>query len=161
MISKTKAFPKRRNTLNFAKKNLLNENGKENSKNESNISTYDSNHYSLDIKNKKNQKLFLDYTFQENKYKLHNNKNKEKLTDNIKVKTYYYELKKTFMLNLDLLLYYYNYNNTEIKEKNKEENNEILKLLNNIKKKIILKNELKLTIKRQCNNLITKYDNFY
>ena len=160
MISRTKTFPKKRNTLNFAKKNLLNENGKENSKNESNISTYDSNHYSLDIKNKKNQKLFLDYTFQENKYKLHNNKNKEKLIDNTKVKTYYYELKKTFMINLDLLLYYYNSNNLKEKEKNKEETNEILKLLNNIKKKIILKNELKLSIKQKCNSLITKYDNY-
>ena len=162
MISRTKAFPKKRNTLNFAKKNLINENGKENSKNESNISTYDSNNYSLYYKNKKNSKLFLDYTFQENKVKLQSDKNKENLIDNAKVKTYYYELKKTFTINLDLLLYYYNNkSDSEDKEKNKEENNEILKLLNNIKKKIVMKNEIKLSIKQKCNVLITKYDNLY
>ena len=162
MISRTKAFPKKRNTLNFAKKNLINENGKENSKNESNISTYDSNNYSLYYKNKKNSKLFLDYTFQENKIKLQIGKNKENLIDNAKVKTYYYELKKTFTINLDLLLYYYNNkSDSEEKEKNKEENNEILKLLNNIKKKIVMKNEIKLSIKQKCNVLITKYDNLY
>ena len=162
MISRTKAFPKKRNTLNFAKKNLINENGKENSKNESNISTYDSNNYSLYYKNKKNSKLFLDYTFQENKVKLQSDKNKENLIDNAKVKTYYYELKKTFTINLDLLLYYYNNkSDSEEKEKNKEENNEILKLLNNIKKKIVMKNEIKLSIKQKCNVLITKYDNLY
>ena len=162
MISRTKAFPKKRNTLNFAKKNLINENGKENSKNESNISTYDSNNYSLYYKNKKNSKLFLDYTFQENKIKLKIGKNKENLIDNAKVKTYYYELKKTFTINLDLLLYYYNNkSDSEEKEKNKEENNEILKLLNNIKKKIVMKNEIKLSIKQKCNVLITKYDNLY
>ena len=162
MISRTKAFPKKRNTLNFAKKNLINENGKESSKNESNISTYDSNNYSLFYKNKKRSKLFLDYTFQENKIKLKIGKNKENLIDNAKVKTYYYELKKTFTINLDLLLYYYNNkSDSEEKEKNKEENNEILKLLNNIKKKIVMKNEIKLSIKQKCNVLITKYDNLY
>ena len=162
MISRTKAFPKKRNTLNFAKKNLINENGKESSKNESNISTYDSNNYSLFYKNKKRSKLFLDYTFQENKIKLQIGKNKENLIDNAKVKTYYYELKKTFTINLDLLLYYYNNkSDSEEKEKNKEENNEILKLLNNIKKKIVMKNEIKLSIKKKCNVLITKYDNLY
>ena len=162
MISRTKAFPKKRNTLNFAKKNLINENGKESSKNESNISTYDSNNYSIFYKNKKRSKLFLDYTFQENKIKLQIGKNKENLIDNAKVKTYYYELKKTFTINLDLLLYYYNNkSDSEEKEKNKEENNEILKLLNNIKKKIVMKNEIKLSIKQKCNVLITKYDNLY
>ena len=162
MISRAKAFPKKRNTLNFAKKNLINENGKESSKNESNISTYDSNNYSIFYKNKKRSKLFLDYTFQENKIKLQIGKNKENLIDNAKVKTYYYELKKTFTINLDLLLYYYNNkSDSEEKEKNKEENNEILKLLNNIKKKIVMKNEIKLSIKQKCNVLITKYDNLY
>ena len=104
--------------------------------------------YSLFYKNKKSSKLFLDYTFQENKIKLKIGKNKENLIDNAKVKTYYYELKKTFTINLDLLLYYYNNkSDSEEKEKNKEENNEILKLLNNIKKKIVMKNEIKLSNK--------------
>ena len=149
-----KAFPKKRNTINFAAKNLIKESGKENSKNISNISTYDSNCYSSYLKNNKNQKLFLDYTFQENKNNLH-----EKKENNLKINNYYYELKKTFVLNIDLLIYYYKNQKKEEKENIKEKNNEILKLLNDKKQKEILKKEIKISISQKCNALIKKYDN--
>ena len=78
------------NKINFVKHNI----NKEECKDESSESTYASKSFSFS-----RHKLFLDYTFQENKNKLLYQKNNEKLINNIK---------KTFLLNIDLLLYYYN-----------------------------------------------------
>ena len=148
------AFPKKRNKINFAEQNIIKEKFKESTKNISNVSTFDSNCYSLYFKKNKNQKLFLDYTFQENKNNL-----KEKKENNLKIKNYYYELKKTFVLNIDLLIYFYKNKGKEENENIKEINNEILRLLNDIKKKEIIKKEIKLSINQKCNALIKKYDN--
>ena len=146
-------FPKKRNKINFAEQNIIKEKFKESTKNISNVSTFDSNCYSLYFKKNKNQKLFLDYTFQENKNNL-----KEKKENNLKIKNYYYELKKTFVLNIDLLIYFYKNKGKEENENIKEINNEILRLLNDIKKKEILKKEIKVSINQKCNALIKKYD---
>ena len=135
------------NKINFVKHNI----NKEECKDESSESTYASKSFSFS-----RHKLFLDYTFQENKNKLLYQKNNEKLINNIKAKNYYYEIQKTFLLNIDLLLYYYNNKKNEAKN-----NDEIIKLLNNIKNKEKQKTEIKISIKQKCNYLISKYDNLY
>ena len=162
MKSRNKTNPKKRIKINFAEQNSINEKGKENYKNESNISTYASNNYSVSINNSNKKKLFLDYTFQENKYKLYNHlHNNENITSKLKAKNYYFELKKTFVLNLEMLLFFYHNKKEEQKENIYEEDNEILKLLNSIRKKEIKRNEIKLLIKQKCTNLIKKHENLY
>jgi hypothetical protein len=87
---------------------------------------------------------------------LYKKNNNDKLINIIKAKNYYYEIQKTFLLNIDLILYYYK------NEKNEDKiREEIIKLLNNIKKKESQKNEIILSIKKRCNILISKNDNLY
>ena len=129
----------------------------------SNSSTYASNDNSYSLNNnQRNHKLFLDYTFQENKSKLF--ENKENLINNSKIKNYYYEIKKTFLLNIDLILYFYTNKQNE-KESNKDENNkkelDIINILNDIKNKESQKKEIKLLIKQKIKNLKIKYENYF
>lgn len=99
-----------------------------------------------------NPSLFLDYTFKGNKNKLYNNN----FINIIKAKNYKYELEQTFRLNLDILLSYYKrlYNN----KINKNNNWEILLLLNKIKIKEKIRRETKEQLIKKCNQLISKYD---
>ena len=129
----------------------------------SNSSTYASNDNSYSLNNnQRNHKLFLDYTFQENKSKLF--ENKENLINNSKIKNYYYEIKKTFLLNIDLILYFYTNKQNE-KESNKDENNkkelDIINILTDIKNKESQKKEIKLLIKQKIKNLKIKYENYF
>ena len=146
----------KRNKIKFITTNTYNNETKEENKTQSIESTYASRNDIFSIKKDKNKKLFLDYTFQENKNMLYKKNNNDKLINIIKAKNYYYEIKKTFLLNIDLILYYYN--NEKIEDKIREE---IIKLLNNIKKKESQKNEIILSIKKRCNILISKNDNLY
>ena len=159
MKSGKKLFLKKRNKINFS--NVINKKGKEDSKNESNISTYPSNNYSYSVGNINNKKQFLDYTFQEKKSIISNQKNNDNIINKMNITNYYYELKKTFILNLDIILYYYNNKKTEENEKIDKENKEILKLLKIIKEKEIKRNAIKLTIKQKYNCLISKNENLY
>ena len=59
MKSRNKTNPKKRIKINFAEQNSIDEKGKESNKNESNISTYASNNYSVSINNSNKKKLFL------------------------------------------------------------------------------------------------------
>ena len=148
------SFSKKRNKIKFVSQNKTNNEIKEESKTQSIESTFASkNDISLE-KNNKHQKLFLDYTFKDNKNMLYQQNNNEKLINITKARNYYYEIKKTFLLNIDLLLYYCK--NEKIEDKKKEE---MILLLNNIKKKENQKNEIILSIKKKCNYLISKYDN--
>ena len=146
----------KRNKIKFITTNTYNNETKEENKTQSIESTYASRNDIFSIKKDKNKKLFLDYTFQENKNMLYKKNNNDKLINIIKAKNYYYEIKKTFLLNIDLILYYYK------NEKNEDKiREEIIKLLNNIKKKESQKNEIILSIKKRCNILISKNDNLY
>ena len=121
---------------------------KENSKTDSNSSTfYSNNKYSY---TDCNPCLFLDYTFKGNKNKIYTN------TDTInkaKAKNYKYELEQTFKLNIDVLISYFKSNKTL-----NNENKEILFLLNNVKNKEKLKREKTILVKQKCQQLISKND---
>ena len=131
----------KRNKIKFITTNTYNNETKEENKTQSIESTYASRNDIFSIKKDKNKKLFLDYTFQENKNMLYKKNNNDKLINIIKAKNYYYEIKKTFLLNIDLILYYYK------NEKNEDKiREEIIKLLNNIKKKESQKNEIIINI---------------
>ena len=146
----------KRNKIRFITTNTYNNETKEENKTQSIESTYASRNDIFSIKKDKNKKLFLDYTFQENKNMLYKKNNNDKLINIIKANNYYYEIKKTFLLNIDLILYYYK------NEKNEDKiREEIIKLLNNIKKKESQKNEIILSIKKRCNIIISKNDNLY
>ena len=150
------SLSKKRNKIRFITENTKTNESKEENKTQSIESTYASKNDIFSEKNNKNKKLFLDYTFQENKIMLYKKSNNEKLININKAKNYYYEIKKTFLLNIDLILYYYK--NEKIEDKKKEE---IIKLLNNIKKKENQKNEILLSIKQRCNILISKNGNLF
>ena len=90
MKSGKKLFPKKRNKINFS--NVINKKGKEDSKNESNISTYPSNNYSYSVGNINNKNQFLDYTFQEKKSIISNQKNNDNITNKINITNYYFIL---------------------------------------------------------------------
>ena len=156
MKTKKQSISKKRNKIRFITQNKINNEIKEESKTQSIESTYASKNDIFSVKNNKNKKLFLDYTFQENKNMLYKKNNNDKLINIIKAKNYYYEIKKTFLLNIDLISYYYK--NEKIEDKKREE---IVKLLNNIKKKENQKNEIILSIKKRCNILISKNDNLF
>ena len=148
-------FSKKKNKIIFNNKRIRDKN--EESKTVSSASTYASNSYVFPLKIENKQNLFIDYTFQENKQKLYNQKNNE-IIKKINANNHYYELKKTFVLNIDLILYFFN---NKKSENNDKEKNEIIKILNNIKKKESQKNDIKTLIKQKCNCLISKNDNLY
>jgi hypothetical protein len=126
-------------------------------KTDSNASTCNSNFSNIYSYTDTNQRLFLDYTFKGNKNKLYNNYNSNNniYLNKLKAQNYQYELEQTFELNLDILLKFYDNKNKKI---NNDNSKEILLLLNNIKKKQIMKKEAKLSIKQKCNELIKKND---
>ena len=67
----------KRNKIRFIAQNTINNEIKEESKTQSIESTYASKNDIFSVKN--NKKLFLDYTFQENKNMLYNKSNNNKL----------------------------------------------------------------------------------
>ena len=82
----------KRNKIKFITTNTYNNETKEENKTQSIESTYASRNDIFSIKKDKNKKLFLDYTFQENKNLLYKKNNNDKLINIIKAKNYYYEI---------------------------------------------------------------------
>ena len=82
----------KRNKIKFITTNTYNNETKEENKTQSIESTYASRNDIFSIKKDKNKKLFLDYTFQENKNMLYKKNNNDKLINIIKAKNYYYEI---------------------------------------------------------------------
>ena len=145
-------FSKKKNKIIFNNKRIRDKN--EESKTVSSASTYASNSYVFPLKIENKQNLFIDYTFQENKQKLYNQKNNE-IIKKINANNHYYELKKTFVLNIDLILYFFNNKKSENKKKKKKE---IIKILNNIKKKESQKNDNLYNYQNKIKNQINIYN---